>query len=414
MGHALIVCSGAIALVTVAGVGLYWTTLRSPQSPVPVRSIEAARDTLEITLNEGGIVQFGNQQTLKSPSEGAVEDVRVQPGDRVTVGQVLMSLRNPVRQTALTTQQVKIQQQETQLQRNRQRVAEAQAQLAADKDELENFEQLASEGAIAASEVNSRADDVRQSQAAVRDARSDVVNAELALQELQLERQQIERELEDTLITSPLDGVVLDVPVRAGDGVELRTDLITVGDSTQEFVELKLSTLNAAEVRPHQEARVSIIGPDPEIYLGRVIALYPQAIVSEGSSTNSNEGGLPRVPTLVRLNQPSQILIPGSQVNVEIILQQRQDVVVLDVEAIQNRQSSPFVWRVDSAGKAYQHPVSFGLEALTQIEIVEGLKPGDRVIVPPLDRSLEEGDPVVIDNALPLDQPPDDTVPLSE
>lgn len=399
-GRFLIGVSSALALVTLVGVGAYWKTLHSSAAPVPVRFIEAERDTLEITLNEGGIVKLGNQQTLKSPSEGAVEEVLVRPGDRVTTGQVLMTLRNPTRQTALAMQQVKIQQQQASLERNRQRVEETQAQLEADRAELENLEQLAADGAIATSEANEQADAVRQAQVAVRDAEADATNARLVLRELQLELQRIERELDDTLITAPISGVILDVSVKAGDGVEIRTDLLTLGDSTQEVVELELSTLNAEKVQINQRARISVIGPAPQIYQGRVVALYPQAIVSGSSSdgtSGSGNGVQPRVPTIIRLDQPTQSLIPGSQVNVEIILEQRQNTVVLDVEALQNQASQAFVWRVDDDDEVYQQPVDIGLEALTQVEILDGLNPGDRVVVPPLDIPLEEGDSVILD-----------------
>ncbi len=409
IGRLLIGFSGVLALLTLGGIGIYWKTLHSAAAPVPVRFIEAQQDTLEITLNEGGIVKLGNQQTLKSPSEGAVEEVFVRPSDRVTAGQVLMTLRNPTRQTALATQQVKIQQQQSLIARNRQRVGEAKAQLEADREELENLEQLAADGAIAASEVSRQADAVRQAQIAVRDAESEATSTQLTLQELQLERQRIEQELNDTLIKAPISGIVLDVPVKAGDGVEIRTDLLTLGDSTQEIIELELSTLNAEGVQLNQQARISIIGPDPQIYQGRVVALYPQAIVSNnanGGGNNSGNTGQPRVPTLIRLDQPTQSLIPGSQVNVEIILEQRQNVVVLDVEGLQNQSSRWFVWQVDDTGEVYRQPVETGLEALTQVEVVEGLSPGDRIVVPPPDMTLKEGDAVILD-----EQPPTEVLP---
>ncbi|MGB3493067.1 MAG: efflux RND transporter periplasmic adaptor subunit [Elainellaceae cyanobacterium] len=399
IGQMLIGFSGLLALIALTGVGIYWKTLHSSADPVLVRFIEAERDTLEITLNEGGIVKLGNQQTLKSPSEGAVEEVLVRPGDRVTAGQVLMTLRNPTRQTALAMQQVKIQQQQALIRRGRQRVEETKNQLAADVEELENLEQLAADGAIARSEVNTQADAVRQGRVAMRDAEAESTSAQLTLQELQLERQRIEGELDDTLITAPISGTILDVPVKAGDGVEIRTDLLTLGDSTQEVIELELSTLNAKGVQLNQQARISVIGPDPQIYQGRVVALYPQAIVSNDASGggNGSDAGQPRVPTLIRLDRPTQSLIPGSQVNVEIILEQRQNIIVIDVEALQNQPSQSFVWRVDDTGDAYQQPVKTGLEALTQVEIVDGLSAGDRIIVPPLDMPLEEGDAVILD-----------------
>lgn len=391
-----------ITLVTLVGVVIYGRTVRSPSDPVPVRFVEVERRTIEVTINESGTVELGNQQTLTSPAEGAVEEVLVSPGDRVTAGQILITLRNPERQTALTAQRLEIEQQEETLRRNRQRVTEAREQLTADERELRNLEGLATEGAIAQREVQDQARQVRQSQAALRDAVSEVQQAELALAQLKLEQQRIERELRDTIITAPMDGVILGVDVKDGDGVEIRTELLTIGDASQEFVRLELSTLNASQVMANQQARISVIGPDSQIFTGTVMGLYPQAVPSSGeSSGNGGESGQARVPTLIRLDQPTQTLIPGGPVNVEIILEQRQNVVALEVEALQQDADQPFVWMMREGSYADQQPVETGLESLTQVEITAGLEAGERIILPPLDIPLEAGMSVVEAEDLP-------------
>jgi len=184
---------------------------------------------------------------------------------------------------------------------------------------------------------------------------------------------------------------VLGVEVKDGDGVDRRTQLLTLGNPAQEVVKLKLSTLNAAQVRINQLARVSVIGPDSTVFTGRVRALYPQAIASDDSSGGSSASGQVTVPTTVLLDRPTQTLIPGSQVNVEIVLQQRQNVVVLDVETIQQDGSKPFVWVVDEANTVRQQPVTLGLEGLTQVEVTTGLQVGDRIAVPTPDLALTPG-----------------------
>jgi HlyD family secretion protein len=81
-------------------------------------------------------------------------------------------------------------------------------------------------------------------------------------------------------------------------------------------------------------------------------------------------------------------------VNVEIILQQRQKVVVLNTEVIVRSESKPFVWIRDSQGKAQKRSVTLGLEGLTQVEITSGLRPGDSVVIPPPEPSLKPGTPI--------------------
>ncbi len=382
--------SGALAMVSIGGWLAYVSMWQRPAQPVPVRLLSVARGTIETTINESGTVELRGQQTLKSPSEGAVDQVLVQPGNRVRVGQSLLTLRYPERQTALANQQLQIQTQELTLARSREKITEAQEQLVVNEQELNTLAVLAQSGAISRQRLQETQDKVRNSRTTLRDAQLAARSAALELQRLQLERQRIQQQVQNTVVTAPLNGKVLDVKVRNGDGVELRTDLLTLGDPTQELVKLRLSTLNASRVQVNQRARVSVIGPNASVYPARVQSLYPQATLPEGQSDPNQVA----VPATVRLEQPTQTLIPGSQVNVEIVLEQRQNVVALAVEAIQRSEQPPFVWVRDGQGRAQRREIQVGLEGLLQAEVRSGLRPGETVVVPPADLALEPGTPV--------------------
>lgn len=396
-GWRWIVGSGVLAVLSLVGWVGYARLLRSPDA-VAVRLATVEQGTVETTINESGRVELAGQQTLVSPVEGAVDQVLVQPGDRVQVGDVLITLRNPERQTALLDQRVNITQQELIIVRNQQKILEAQDQLAIAKERLLALQGGAAEGAIAQSQVQDQAIQVQQFQATLRDAQTEVRTATLELQSLQLERQRTQQQLNDTIITAPIDGVILGVSVNSGDGVELRTELLTLGNPAQELVKLQLSTLNANRVKLKQLARISVIGPDAQLYQGRVQSLYPQAVSREGQAEGrSQDTAQATVPTTVRLDQPTRTLIPGSQVNVEIVLQQQQNVPTLGIEAIQRTGTQPFVWLIDQAETVQQQPVALGLEGLTTIEVTSGVKVGDRVALPSPETPLEPGMPVVIE-----------------
>jgi HlyD family secretion protein len=115
----------------------------------------------------------------------------------------------------------------------------------------------------------------------------------------------LQRQLQDRVVTSPINGIVLQVDVTDGIGIEVDSTLLTLGNPDQEIVQLQLPTLDAAKVRLNQLARVQAIGPEPQIYAGRLIALSPQA--SSDDSRNNNSGSA-RVNGEVLLDQPSRTL----------------------------------------------------------------------------------------------------------
>lgn len=279
--------------------------------------VTVARQTVEDAINESGIVELGGQQTLKSPAEGAVDQVLVKPGDRIQAGQTLIVLRNPERQTATLEQQLKIAQQQATLKRSHQEIIEAQEQLAAYRKDLEPLRVLQQERAIARTEVRDREDQVLRTEATLREAQAEASKARLELERLKVENRRIQQQLQEATITTPTSGMILQVNVNNGDGVEFRTDLLTLGDPTQGLVRLELSTLNAARVKIGQLTRVSVIGPDPEVFTGRIVSISPMAIVPQKEDDTSKSLGQSSqvvVPTVVRLERATRTLLPGSQV----------------------------------------------------------------------------------------------------
>ncbi|PSB64643.1 efflux transporter periplasmic adaptor subunit [Chroococcidiopsis cubana CCALA 043] len=392
---------------TLAGICLasglgYFLVFNSTAEPVTVQTVAVETGTVENTIDESGTVELQGQRTIKSTTEGAVDRVLVQPGNQVKADQVLVILRYPERQTALANQQLKILEAQATLVRNRQKILEAQEQLIADEKIRKKLDALAQEGAVAQQQVQELEDKVRQNEADIRNAQLEAQNATIQLQIEQLQRQSIQQKLQDTLVRSPLDGTVLGVSVKNGDGVELRTDLLTVGDPAQVKIKLLLSPLNAAQVRVNQVVRVSAIAPNAKTFTGTIQSVYPQAVTPEESQKQSGRSGgssdrsnQPRVPATVKLDTPTRSLIPGSGVNVEIVLEQRRNVLVLNSEIIQRTEQRPFVWVKDSQNKAQKRYLKLGLEGLLTAEVAAGLNFGEKVILPPAEATLTPGTPVI-------------------
>ena len=335
-----------------------------------------------------------------------------------------------------TNKQFQIQKQELTLASNRQKLVEAEEDLKAEERKLQELEALDKRGFIAKNELRTQEEQVRRAKSAavqaqltintdiielqnlqielqntqqqtqnkIMEAQSALREAQLAvntdtreLQRLQLELQKIQQQLQNNLLNAPINGKVLDIKVKDGEGVQVRTDMLTLGDPSEELVSLQLSTLNAAKVRVNQLARISVIGPNAQSFQGRVQSLSPIATASSGneSQSSSQQPGQATVSAKVRLNTPSGKLIPGSQVNVEIVLQQRQNVVVLDTEAIQRSEEKPFVLVRNKQGKAQKKNITLGLEGLTNVQVTSGLRPGDQVVLPAADSKSEPGRPSV-------------------
>lgn len=111
---------------------------------------------------------------------------------------------------------------------------------------------------------------------------------------------------------------------------------------------VQLTTLNAIQVRINQPARVGMIGPNAQVFTGRVMRLSPQASVpntnANPTEASASSGQQTKVDTQVLLERPSNTLIPGSLVSVEIVTARRHNCITIPPEAVKLTAAQPFVY----------------------------------------------------------------------
>lgn len=336
---------------------------------------------------------------------------------------------------ALAVEAALIDQQELQLSRNREKVGELSQRLQNLRQELATLQELVELGGISGREVRQKREQILTLESELQDARlavetgtielqklrlqrqskegefsGDILKARLQLrdtqlatsqdsrelQRLQLEQQKIAEQSQKTLVKSTLAGKVLNIPVKVGDVVELGDSLLTLGQPAVELVKVEVAPLDAERLTLGQLARIRAIGPNPKQFRGRVtdiaeLAAAPGIGAEKDRGQKKNNTVQATVTVTIKLDRPSQALIVGSKVDVEIVVNRRQNVVTLERDLVQNSGQETFVWVQNASGQAQQRPVVLGLEGLTAVEIKSGLRPGDKIIFPLAGLSLQKG-----------------------
>lgn len=387
-----LVASGLLVLVALGGWWGYSTWQRRSLDPVRVTTASPARATLENRVDASGTVTLGNQQTLTAPEDVTVEAVLVSERQSVAAGEVLLRLRDRNLEQQLNEQLIQESILQLDYQRQQEVLAERQRDVRRAEDRLAESQELVAEGYIPEDELDN-------DRKALESARSERRTAQVEVQKKILEGQKnqatianLRARIADNNIVAPFNAVVLNINVSAGDGVPREGQLLTLGDPTQEMVQFNLMALDAGKVSVNMPLRISVIGPNPQKYPGRVVSIAPQAVSDDGSS-NSTQAS---VQALGQLDRPSGVLIPGSSVSVEIILEQQQNALSLPVGTVRQEGQETYVWVTDAQGRVQKRPVTTGLETLDAIEITSGLQETDQVILnSPPEQELTEGLEVV-------------------
>ena len=379
-----------LAGITLLAGGSWWAYghwFGQSSTVVGVQLSTVAQGTVEDPITQTGTIKLAQQRALKSLDEGRVKEVYVGLGDRITTGQVLLLLEDDSWETERLQHSLAIQRHEINLLQQQQAIASAEARLENAKKELADDETLLAQDYIAADKVEQSRQAVREAEASVQGAYLNLKQTHLEGEGLQIEAQELEQKLQRKQILSPGPAVILDMLVQQGDVVQTGDKLMVLGNPGREIVYLQLSPLRAQQVRTLQPARVQPLGPNAETYTGQVKEI---ALMAGSGNQEESRGGQANLEVVVELDTPSGTLIPGTQVSVDIVLDQRLDVVKVEAGAIQQSEDGPFVWVLGEDQTAQKQPVTIGLEGLTEVEITDGLGAGDEILVLP-EQPLEEG-----------------------
>jgi membrane fusion protein, macrolide-specific efflux system len=166
------------------------------------------------------------------------------------------------------------------------------------------------------------------------------------------------------VFTAPFNGTITALPMKEGETVFPQTVILNLVDLLDRYVIVSLEQRAAIRVRRRQTAKLSFENLRDQSYSGTVASVY------------SNEGNF-----LVRIdvpNLPPQIL-PGMTADVAVIIDQRQNVVLIPSAAIENGQV-----RVKRGDKSVTSvAVQTGIADGDLTELASGdVREGDRLLLP--------------------------------
>ena len=184
--------------------------------------------------------------------------------------------------------------------------------------------------------------------------------------------QQTEQQLTVRATTA---GTVTEVLTRVGAPVDGSTPVATVSDLADLAAMVNLSEFDAAKVKRGQRARVSVDALGGKVFLGKVLFA--------ALSGSDNGGGVVTFPVLVGLNGIAGVK-PGMNASVRIITAQRHDVLEVPLEAVtKDDEDRPAVTVMDAQGRTSLKPVKLGLANNKSVEIVKGVRAGERLVLAP-------------------------------
>lgn len=346
-----------ILAAVVAMVVTSWHHLFGDVTAISVSRVELGE--IYQAIPASGRVVSKRKVEVTAPASGQITEVRVREGEIVSKNQVLATMDR--RDTDITLQRAN-----AQLESAKKDVALAQRTL----DRLVRALQM---GAVSRQMAEDAEAALHASQARQRVASEEVKAARLASNR--------------TAIMAPFNGTVLSAFAVEGAWTEPSTPLFTVVNMKEREIEIRTEATNSASIITGQKVSLSSDAFPDRQWIEEVVRIAP------GTSRDVTSGISNSVSVYVSLSKNAPNLIFGQQVDAEIRLASNPKALKVPFSAISSLDGKTVVAVLDS-GRVHFVPVVTGIESATHVQIKEGLKRGQRVILN--SRNLKQGQKVEI------------------
>ena len=346
---------------------LLWWLARSPAVPVAVAEVSEGLLAVRVVTN-GSVEPFAEAE-VRARLDGRIVEIP-EPGARVAAGDVALRIDDgPVSAELAKARSERLAAQES--------LREARSALVRIRQHAATDDKLFAEAAITREQQ-------AESQAALRDARERVAYLEkevpLRVDSLDLRIRELEAQRDSARVESTFDGTVYRTERRKGEMVKAGDPILWIADLEQLRVRANIDQVDLGRVQAGQRVRITANAFPARSWTGTVSEVIPHVVVRESRSIS--EG-------LARVEPPTEGLIPGMSVDVEIVVAESPKALHVPLEAVFKEEGKAYVYRVNG-GRAHKTAVQVGLETTSEVEILEGLAAEDRVVVAPA-RDLEDG-----------------------
>lgn len=393
----------SLLALTVASLALSGCTSKQESEIAPTVTVQVAtaeEKPIQDVVTADAVLYPREQAAIVPKLNAPVKKFYVERGSKVHAGQLLAELEDRDLAGAVTENQGSYQQAEanyrTATQKAQQDLVLAKQQFDAQQKVYDNRESLYKQGAVSQKDVTDAQIALTQArdQYQVAQQQFDLQAAEGQLTAAKGKSSSAAAQLSYARIVSPINGVVTDRSIYAGEMAPPGAPILTVMDLSQVIARAHVAQQEAAELKVGDSAKISVPGETEEVS-GKV------TLVSPALDPNSTT-----VEVWVQAANPGGKLKPGTSVRVTIVSETVPKALVVPLAAIlTGPDGATSVITLDSSNKPVRKPVKVGIRTENEAQITEGLNAGERVVTVGAFELGKEDEPVLAKTKILVEAP---------
>jgi macrolide-specific efflux system membrane fusion protein len=357
------VLAGLMMAGAVAGAAWWYASGPAEPEAAP-RFVAVERGDLETSVTALGTVEPLDYVDVGAQISGQIDRLHVEPGDRVTAGDLLAEIDPTVYRAQVEADRATL----------RGLVAQRVKQEAL--LDLARSQHARNAGLFRAKAVSREELDSSAAEAKAAEAELQVLDAEIEKARSTLDAD--EANLGYTVIDAPMDGTVMSVDVRPGQAISARQTtpvLLRIANLDTMTVKAQVSEADVGKLRTGMEAYFTTLGAPDRKWWGQLRQILP---------TPEVENDVVLYYALFDVENADGALLPQMTAQVFFVLGRATDAPLVPVAALTPAGGPGGGYTVHVAGAdgaVETRPVTVALQDRVKAAIGEGLKPGERVAV---------------------------------
>lgn len=319
----------ALLLLTIS---YSWVHVHQQQKPMlqkaspSVSVFTVTTENYQATIQAVGTLQANQGTVLKAQTDGQVDRIDFASGDKVTKGNILVTLNNAQQRGALDA-------------------AIAQQQL--NKTMYQRDLELKKLGAISLAAVDQAKAALDAGAAAVREAKGTY---------------------DLTIIKAPFSGRVGISKVNLGDYLQSADPIVSLQNLDPMFIDFYIPEKSFKAIKTGAMVTVRANTSPDQVFTGKIVNY--ETVVDQTTGMLQVRAAIPN---------PQEVLLPGGYATVTVDTGASQTTLSIPQTALMYDTESAYVYRVQ-ADKAMRQNVTLGTQIGQRVQIISGLQPGDKII----------------------------------
>lgn len=335
---------------------------------------KVSKENIEKTVLSTGTISALKQVQVGAQASGQIKVLNVKLGDVVKKGDMIAEIDSLTQENKLKESEASLENYKAQLKAK---------ELAAKRSKIYYDRQLNMFKNDATSKEN-----VENAQVDLAIAEADVFQIETQIKQALLAVDTAKLDLGYTKIEAPIDGVIVSIPVEAGQTVnsnQTTPTIVEIAQLDKMSIKAEISEGDVIKVKPGMPVYFTILGDTTKKYKSTLKSIDPgPKSLSDSKSTSSSSSSTTDTAIyyygVFEVENPDNELRINMTAQITIVLDKADDVVSLPSSAIRKDKNGTYVVVIDKKGEPVNKSVKVGVDNNIYAEIKEGVTADDNVV----------------------------------